>query len=149
MIRKFMNWLFGKKPATVAKVEEVKPQPENVKANVEDVIKIIDAIEAKTDLLVAQETKVETLKPTTEVKPQQVESKPKPKQEQPRSNQPKPTQPKENKPQPKMNAEPKKDQPKKQEVKQTNQNPTNGKPAHQKNKRGRKPKNNQAPEKKN
>lgn len=149
MIRKFMNWLFGKKPATVAKVQEVKPQPENVKANIADVVKIIDAIEAKTEKLVTQETKAETPKPTAEVKPQQVESNPKPKQEQPRSNQPKPSQPKENKPQPKMNAEPKKDQPKKQEVKQPNQNPTNGKPANQKSKRGRKPKNHQAQEKKN
>ena len=124
MIRKFMNWLFGKKPAIIAKVKEVKPQLENVKANIADVVKIIDAIEAKTEKLVAQETKQ--------------------KQEQPRSN-----QPKENKPQPKMNAEPKKDQPWKGEGTQSNQNPTNGKPATQKSKRGRKPKNHQAQEKKN
>lgn len=129
MIRKFMNWLFGKKPAIITKVKEVKPQLENVKANIADVVKIIDAIEAKTEKLVAQETKQ--------------------KQEQPRSNQPRPTQPKENKPQPKMNAEPKKDQPWKGEGTQSNQNPTNGKPANQKSKRGRKPKNHQAQEKKN
>ena len=124
MIRKFMNWLFGKKPAIIAKVKEVKPQLENVKANIADVVKIIDAIEAKTEKLVAQETKQ--------------------KQEQPRSN-----QPKENKPQPKMNAEPKKDQPWKGEATQSNQNPTNDKPATQKSTRRRKPKNHQAQEKKN
>ena len=137
MIRKFMNWLFGKK--TTQTTIEVKPQTSQV-------VETVKSIEAKVEKLVEKEQNATKAfkEAVNEVVSTQPAPAPKVEATKPKPSQPK-QQPKNS--QPKMNAEPKKDQPKKQEVKQSN--PTNGKPNQQKSKRGRKPKNNQATDKKN